>query len=203
MNDIWPVAGVRILCGAVVLRAATEADVVALAAVLPDDYELDPSVPAAPRPLHLLRTYWRDQTRWRQDSWTLHLVASYDGRPVGMQTMEGERFAEERTIDSSSWVAADDRGRGLGRAMRTAMLTLAFDGLGAHLAVTSAWSDNAASLRVSESIGYVFDRVERHPRGADEGELVHLHLDAAGWRAAPRPHANLVGVAAARPAFGA
>jgi hypothetical protein len=31
---------------------------------------------------------------------------------------------------------------------------------------------------------------------------VHLHLDAAGWRAAPRPGTQLVGVDAAVAAFG-
>ena len=46
------------------------------------------------------------------------------------------------------------RGTGLGKAMRRAVLSLAFDHLGARAAITSAWHDNHASLGVSRSLGY-------------------------------------------------
>ena len=178
------------------LRPATEADVVALAAVLPDDYELDPSVGTAlPRSLHLLRTYWRDQGAWTPESWKLHLLASApDGRPVGEQILEAEDFGTERTVDSASWVRREDRGYGIGRAMRSAMLALAFEGLGATRAITSAWQDNAASLAVSRGLGYRIDHLERRPRGDGEDDLVHLELTSEAWSAAVRPAVTLTGV---------
>ena len=38
--------------------------------------------------------------------------------------------------------------------MRLAALTLGFDGLGAEIATTGLWHDNAASLGVTQSLGY-------------------------------------------------
>ena len=186
------------------LRPATEPDVVALAGVLPDDYELDPSIGTRlPRSLHLLRTYWRDQGGWSPRSWKLHLLASSpDGRPVGEQILAAEDFGAERTVDSASWVRREDRGYGIGRAMRSAMLALAFDGLGATRAITSAWQDNAASLAVSRGLGYRIDRLERRPRGDGEDDLVHLELTSEAWRAAVRPSVVLSGVPEDLAAFG-
>jgi RimJ/RimL family protein N-acetyltransferase len=202
VDSVWPVAALRARCEGVRLRPATESDVVALTRVLPDDYELDPTAADAgtSRPLHLLRSYWRDQAEWRPASWRLHLLATTDdGRPIGMQTMEAEDFGTARTVDSASWVAVAHRRRGAGRAMRTAMLALAFDALGARRAITSAWRDNLPSLAVSARLGYVVDRVERRAREVPGGQddLVHLHLDAAAWRAASRPEVVLSGVSAA------
>ena len=195
--------GVRIVSADVRLRPATEADVVALAAVLPDDYDLDPTIEAPTRALHLLRTYWRDQAAWSDGSWVLHLVATTpEGRPIGMQTMEGDDFADSRTVDSASWVAVAERNRGFGGAMRSGMLALAFDGLGARTAVTSAWRDNAASLAVSRRLGYTEDRIERRPRGDADDDLVHLRLDAVTWRASRRPGVTLSGIDPALPSFG-
>jgi RimJ/RimL family protein N-acetyltransferase len=196
VDEVWAPAGIRIAGEAVELRPATEADVVALAAVLPDDYELDPSVGTGlPRPLHLLRTYWRDQGAWSAGSWKLHLLASTpDGRPVGEQILEAEDFGSTRTVDSASWVRTENRGYGIGRAMRSAMLALAFDGLGATRAVTSAWQDNAASLAVSRGLGYRIDHLERRPRGDSDDDLVHMELTSEAWRAAVRPSLTLSGV---------
>jgi RimJ/RimL family protein N-acetyltransferase len=58
-------------------------------------------------------------------------------------------------VDSSSFLTGAVRGRGLGKQMRAAVLTLAFGPLGARFAITSAWSDNHASLGVSRALGYV------------------------------------------------
>jgi RimJ/RimL family protein N-acetyltransferase len=89
--------------------------------------------------------------------------------------------------------------------MRTAMLAVAFDALGAHRAITSAWRDNLPSLAVSARLGYVPDRVQRRAREVPGGEddLVHLSLDAAAWRAASHPEVVISGIsAAAVSAFG-
>jgi RimJ/RimL family protein N-acetyltransferase len=207
MDAVWPVMGIRVAAPEVALRPAVEADLVALSPLIPDDYELDPTVDAAgelPRSFHLLRTYWRDQASWRPDSWKLHLVAiEPSGRPIGMQIIEAEDFATDRTVDSASWVARAARRRGFGAAMRGAMLALAFDGLGARRAITSAWQDNTASLAVSRRLGYEIDHVERRLRGDAQDDLVHLHLSVESWRAGRRPSVELTGVAAALASFGA
>jgi RimJ/RimL family protein N-acetyltransferase len=67
--------------------------------------------------------------------------------------LEGQDFLVRRTVDSSSQLRTDARGRGWGKQMRRAVLALAFGPLGAELAVTSAWHHNRASLGVSRALG--------------------------------------------------
>lgn len=68
-------------------------------------------------------------------------------------------------------------------ATRMAVLGLAFDHLYALVAVSSARSDNGASLGVSRSIGYTDNGVSLNDSGHGLVELRHLCLTAAVWRA--------------------
>jgi RimJ/RimL family protein N-acetyltransferase len=77
-------------------------------------------------------------------------------------------------VDTHSWLATDARGRGWGKQMRAAVLVLAFEHLGATAAVTEAWSDNAASLGVSRSLGYVDNGIDLHPREMRRMLLLNL-----------------------------
>lgn len=97
--------------------------------------------------------------RWQPDDWRLELAVFLAGRPIGIQAIGAENFAEHRTIGSGSWLGIGLHGRGYGTEMRTAMLELAFSGLGAEAAVSGAFVDNPASARVSEKLGYVEDGV--------------------------------------------
>lgn len=97
--------------------------------------------------------------------------------------LEAEHFPALRTVDSGSWLARTARGRGLGVAMRMAVLGLAFDHLGALAAVTSARSDNAASLGVSRRIGYAFNGVSLNDSGRGLVELSHMRLTEKDWQA--------------------
>ena len=71
-----------------------------------------------------------------------------------MQALHARGFATQRTVDTGSWLGQDFQGRGFGKEMRAALLALAFDGLGARVAETEAFLDNAASNAVSRSLGY-------------------------------------------------
>lgn len=113
-------------------------------------------------------------------SWRLNLVAFLDGRPIGVQTLRAERFAETRLVDSGSWLGRQWQGRGLGTEMRAAVLTLAFDHLGAERATSGAIEGNPQSLGVSRKLGYV--AVGSHtvsPRGEP---LEHVDLELARER---------------------
>jgi RimJ/RimL family protein N-acetyltransferase len=71
--------------------------------------------------------------------------------------------------------------------MRQAILTLAFDHLGAQVAESEAFIDNPASNRVSVAVGYQpngFGRLA--PRGAPR-ETQRFRMTLADWRARPRP----------------
>ena len=85
--------------------------------------------------------------------------------------------------------------------MRTAVLALAFDHLGAVAAVSSAEVGNAPSLAVSRRLGYADNGLSRTNSPAGVIELQHVRLAADSWRATD--HAvTLEGVAACLPWFG-
>jgi len=79
-----------------------------------------------------LRAIWSGRGRVSPDAWRLYFAVLVDGEPVGMQDLIGRDFARFATVTSFSWLAPGHRGRGLGKEMRSAILHLAFAGLGAR-----------------------------------------------------------------------
>jgi RimJ/RimL family protein N-acetyltransferase len=209
--SVWPLPDLRLRCREVQLRPATESDLPHLAAILPDDYEHDPRAELAPwlslgenRQRLICQQYWRSLGTWSPSSWLLDFVVSYDGAVVGVQTLEGDRFPTLRTVDSGSWLVASVRGRGVGVAMRMAVLGLAFDHLDAVAAVSSARFDNQASLGVSRRIGYADNGASLAATPTGLVELVHLRLTADAWRTAGHGREVTVdGAESCRPWFGA
>ena len=185
----WPLADLRLACGDVTLSPVSDADLDVLVDLLPDDFEHDPRAEllpwldlAANRRRLLLQDVWRARGTWSPGSWRLDLTVSAQGRPVGVQTLEAEDLAGTGTVDTTSWLVADVRGRGHGVAMRRAVLGLAFDHLGADAAVTSAREDNTSSLGVSRRIGYADNGVSLNASGTGRVRLQHLRLTAEQWR---------------------
>lgn len=177
----WPLHALRLRSADLLLRPCTEADLPALVAALPDDLELDPSLPLPDRDLALQQMYWRSFGAWSPDSWRLGFLVLRGDELVGFQELEGQDFPLLRTVDTSSWLIAAVRGQGVGKAMRRAALGFAFGSLGAEAAVTSAWRDNAASLGVSRAVGYTENGISRERRGDAVGEMVHLRMTRRQW----------------------
>jgi RimJ/RimL family protein N-acetyltransferase len=210
VND-WSLSGLRLRCGEVSLRPVREADLAALAAILPADVEQDPRLELFPglspeqnRRRLFYQTYWKSLGTWSPSSWELHFAVTYEGALVGVQTLEGQDFPMLRTVDSASWLVPEVRGRGLGVAMRTAVLGLAFDQLGAVAAVSSAVAGNAASLGASRRIGYAPNGVALIVApGGTVAELQNFRLTAATWRASGHGRAvEVEGFAPCLPWFG-
>jgi len=85
--------------------------------------------------------------------------------------------------------------------MRTAVLELAFRGLGAEVARSGAIDGNAASLGVSEKLGYrEVGRSTVAPRGEVVGHA-DLELSRDEWR--PPIDVEIEGLATCLPLFGA
>jgi RimJ/RimL family protein N-acetyltransferase len=189
MSDgYWPMFDIRLTTPDLELRHLTEVDLGPLAAILSEDAEQDPSSttypgldPARVRGVVVHQDYWRARGNWRPESWALSFGVFRGGELVGYQGLEGDDFATLRTVDSSSFLTPPARGHGFGKQMRAAVLTLAFGALGARFAITSAWSDNDASLGVSRALGYVDNGVTVHRRGETAGEMVHLRLTRERW----------------------
>lgn len=178
----------RAECAGVVLSAASGMDAEVLGSLLPRDVELDPALVAPPgvpaaaaRSWCLRESLCRADRELSSDGWALPLVARVGVEVVGLQWLEGVRWRTDRLVDSSSWVVPGRRWRGLGTAMRRAALGLAFEALDAAGAITSAWSDNAASLAVSRRVGYVETGRRPHSDRHRSGTLVELALPRAAW----------------------
>jgi hypothetical protein len=108
-----------------------------------------------------------------------------------------KQFAIIREVSTGSWLGAAYQRRGFGTEMRAAVLQLAFDHLGATAARSGAFTDNPASLRISEKLGYRTDGASSHARRGTAATEIRagaragaLHPSASGrskwtgWRAA-------------------
>ena len=203
----WPLFDLRLRHREVTLRPMREADLPGLCAVLPPDVGHDPRLAMFPsqsfaeneRRLFCMG-YWKALGTWDPAAWVLHFVVSYRGDLVGVQTLEATDFPTLRTVDSASWLVPSVRGRGLGVAMRAAVLSLAFDRLDAVAAISSATVGNAASRGVSRRLGYLDNGVSRivDTRG-DVVDLCLLRLTADRW---PGAEVEIDGFDPCRPWFG-
>lgn len=192
MSTYWPLHEIRLTVGNLTLTPMTEHDLDTLATLQPPDLELDPRATryagldeSSSRGVVLHQAYWRSMGTWSPDDWNVIFVVRRGTQPLGLQGLEGLDFRVLRTVDTSSWLVAEERGAGVGTAARRAVLVLAFDHLGAQAAVSSAWHDNHASLGVSRRLGYhpngeVFMARAQHPDGVDR--LLHLRMTLADWR---------------------
>ena len=211
LADAWPLFRLRIRSDNLVLRLPTDDDLpgmVALArAGIHPAHEMpfgvawtDAKGPAFDR--SVLQHHWGWRGRWRPEEWWLNLMVEWQGRPIGAQTISGEEFAIHRTVDSGSWLGLAYQGRGFGKEMRSAVLSFAFDGLGARVATSSAFLDNAASNAVSRSLGYAEDgRGALAPRGVSR-ETQRFRMTDEMWRSRPRPPVEIEGLDACREMFG-
>lgn len=215
-HPLWPLFDLRLTTSDLELRHLTEDDLPKLAASFSPDIELDPSATmyagleqTHQRSVVLAQTYWKARGTWRPESWALSFGVFHAGELIGSQGLEGDDFPTLRTVDSSSFLRVDARGRGWGKQMRRAVLALAFGPLDAQYAITSAWHDNAESLGVSRSLGYEDNGVERHRREGRTGpddlvdDMVHLRLTRDRWASHGGTDGIAVdGVEPCRPFFG-
>lgn len=211
VESTWPLFGLRIRSERLVLRLPTDEDLVGLLAVAragihpPTEMPFGIAWSNLPSPAFergFMQHHWGLRAAWTTEVWQLNLLIERDGQPIGSQSVHAQRFAMMRTVDTGSWLGRVHQGQGLGREMRAAVLSLAFDGLGARVALTEAFLDNAASSGVSRSLGY-----EENGRGslAPEGiarETQRYRMTVEGWRARPRPPVTIEGLEACLPMFG-
>lgn len=211
LTDRWPLAGLRLRTGDLQLRTPREADLVALADLAaegvhdPDEMPFaTPWSDAAPeeRATSVLQWHWRCWGAWAPECWTLEFAVLRAGEVVGTQGMRATDFAVLRSVATGSWLGRRFHGQGIGRAMRAAVLALAFDGLGARSASSEAFTDNPASLAVSRALGYRDDGLEWRPRRGQAACLQRLRLDRVDWAQAPRPPVSIDGLEACLPWFG-
>jgi RimJ/RimL family protein N-acetyltransferase len=147
--------------------------------------------------------HMRTRASWTPTDWQYTGGVWVDGEPAGFQDLVAVNFAVMRTVGTGSWLGQRFQGRGIGRLMRTMILALAFDGLGAEVAESSAMIDNPASNRVSEALGYERNGLGRlAPRGVPRTAQKY-RLTLEGWRGQSRPPVEIDGLEGCRELFGA
>lgn len=201
----WPLAGLVLRTPRLELRPDDDVGLAALA-----DRALDGVHPAEEMPFlepwtdgaadpgfarGVMQYAWRCRAEVSPARWSVNFLVREGGRVLGMQTLAATEFGVLGEVSTGSWLTRAAQGRGLGTEMRQAVVTLAFEHLGARAARTSAFADNVASRRVSDRLGYTPDGVERHVRRGRSALLLRNRLTPDAWR---RPEWTL-GVAGVGP----
>ncbi len=162
-NTHWPLFDLRITTPRVELRYPTDDDLFALADILHEGVHDPATMPfvhpwtrvASPElERNALEHWWSLRAGTSAEQWHLGFAVFVDGEPVGVQGIGARDFAITRTVTTGSWLVQRAQGRGTGRAMRAAVLHLAFAGLDAVEAYTGAFEDNPSSLGVTRALGY-------------------------------------------------
>jgi RimJ/RimL family protein N-acetyltransferase len=211
LQDVWPLFGLRIRSERLVLRLPLDDEIPALIDVAkagihpPDQMPFGIAWTRSPSPEFergFIQHHWAGRAHWQPDDWGLHLVVWLDGRPIGAQSLMAKRFAVHRTVNTGSWLGQAHQGQGFGKEMRGAVLAFAFEGLGARVAETEAYLDNAASNGVSRALGYVPDGYSRSAPEGVSREMQRFAMTEAVWRSRARPPVTIEGLDACRDRFG-
>ncbi len=212
IKTAWPLFALRIRSERLVLRLPKDDELVALMALAKAGIhragEMPFTVPwsTLPSPAFergFLQYHWLMRATWKPDDWWLNLMVERDGDLIGSQALHGEQFAIAHTVETGSWLGHAYQGRGFGKEMRAAILAFAFDQLGAQVATTEAFLDNAPSNGVSRSLGYQENGFgSLAPEGVAR-DTRRFRLTAKEWHAQPRPAIKVDGLAACRDLFGA
>jgi RimJ/RimL family protein N-acetyltransferase len=126
----------------------------------------------------VLQYNWARRAELSPSAWKINFLVRHGGVVIGVQELSGQDFAVTRQVSTGSWLGMEHQGRGLGTEMRAAVLLLAFDHLGATTARSAAWSDNPASLRLSEKLGYRPDGTATFARRGAAATEIRLLLAA-------------------------
>ncbi len=120
-----------------------------------NQFHLDWTAEDSPdRERHSMQWWWRARGTFEPDDWHLTMAVVVGGEVVGCQDLRAKRFPLRRSVSTGSWLAPGAQGRGYGSEMRQAILHLAFAGLDALEAHSSAFATNERSIRVSRTVGY-------------------------------------------------
>ena len=197
LEQIWPPFELCVTAGALEMRVIRDQDIPPLIDLALDGIHDPDTMPFAnpwtdaPADELMGATaayYWRSRAEFSVKAWTLDLVVRFEGAVVGTQAAVTQNYPVTRTGETGSWLGREFQGKGIGTLMRHAMCTLLFDHLGAEAITSGAFTDNAASMRVSRKLGYIDNGITREERR--EGELAHLQkllLTKAAFIRGPEP----------------
>jgi RimJ/RimL family protein N-acetyltransferase len=190
-HPYWPLFDLRLRTPRLELRVPSDDDFPALLdavdagihdpATMPFSFPWTDAEPVQRR-RNAVQHWWRQRAELSAEKWNIPFAVAFEGEVVGVQGVMATDFPALRTVETGSWLTQRVQGRGVGREMRSAVLHFAFDVLGAEVAKSGAFRDNAASLAVSRALGYEDDGVDRAAPRGDVRDLLRLRLTRANWR---------------------
>ena len=188
--DHFPLLGLRLRTPRLELRLPSPGELSALADLAAEGVhppEVMPfAVPWTDRPpaevaRGVVQHHWAELAGVRPEEWSFSFAVFHGGVPVGVQTVGARDLAITREVSTGSWLGLRHQGKGIGTEMRAAVLHLAFEGLGAEAADSSAFEDNHASQAISRKLGYRPNGVGRRViRGGAAVEL-RMRLTRDDW----------------------
>jgi len=213
LGDLWPTLKLRLETPRLSLRIPDDNELAALAELAARGVHRDgerpfltPWTEGSPkeRAEHVLRNHWGCLAEWSVVDWYLSMAVFPSGseQPLGAVTLRAQDFPVTREVRTTSWLGLEHQGQGYGTEARTALLTLAFDHLGATDALTEVFQDNHASQGVSRRLGYRPDGISRDPRDGEVLVSDRLRLTSERWDSVERVGVSIVGLDAARSMFG-
>ena len=207
----WALYDLRIWTERLELRLPTEDELVQLLHIAgagihdPNEMPFGFAWTDQPSPLcerSFLQYHWSTRATWSAAKWSLDLGVWFEGQLVGTQGIDASQFNILHTVSTGSWLGREFQGRGIGKEMRSAILGVAFDHLGAWWATSGAFADNPASSAVSRSLGYEEDGIDvLAPRG-EARELIRFRINADQWHACERPRVDVAGMERCYDMFG-
>lgn len=206
----WPLFDLRIMTQRIEIRLPNDEELAELAhlaskgihdpATMPflHPWTDEPS-PALER--GLMQWGWRHRAEWSPNHWTFNGAVFVGDEVVGVQSLMADQFAVERTVKTGSWLGRAHQGQGIGREMRSAILSFAFETLGAREALSGGFVDNEVSLRVSRALGYEESGRRTIDRRGQPAEMMEFRLDVAKWRQSARTVTQVAGFQVCRDFF--
>lgn len=210
--DHWPLFGLRVTTPRIEVRYPDDELVVRLAELaakgVHDPATMPFSIPWTDAPTggeqerNSLQHFWRNRATWTTDEWRCSMAVLVDGEVVGVQDLFAKQFRLSRSFETGSWLSRARQGEGIGKEMRAAVLHLGFAGLGAEMAVTGAWHDNAASLGVTRALGYEPNGREVMVRRDSANLMLHFSMERPSWETRRRDDITIEGLEPCLELFG-
>jgi RimJ/RimL family protein N-acetyltransferase len=199
LEEIWPLFGLRIVCGPLDLRVVRDDDIPVLVdlaerGIHPPD-QMPFAVPWSTAPIGELGRntaahHWRTRAEFTTASWSLELVVRRRGTIVGSQGFSTQNYLVTRSGETGSWLGMEFQRQGIGTLMRQTICAFLFDHLDAQEVTSGAFTDNPASMAVSRKVGYQPNGHTRHERR--EGELAICDRVVLAPQDLVRPEHDLV-----------
>jgi len=145
---------------------------------------------------------WDARAKTSPEWWHLSFAALVDDEVVGQQNITGADFLRLRTVNTFSMLALEHHGKGIGKEMRSAILHLAFTGLGALRAESDSFHDNVESQGVSHSLGYVRNGTMLAPRPSGAALMLRFLMTKENWEQRRRADIEILGLGPCLPVLG-